>query len=447
MEKTNKLLEELNKPLSKQQLENIIYNLFCIIIFLMPVIPEKIGMGIYSLKNTIFNMVTIMTAISLAVVNIKDLKFKLNVYYILVIIYLILVGLSTVFSKHGITECILGTNGRGEGLLTIFSYLVTFVICTKGYPYIKKTFKVGLIAATIVSIYGIIQANVPIDVELPFGVANELGVAEGTMGNQNFFSSYLCIFLPMLCYYFLNTKHYTSIILVGLLFTAFTFAKTLGGYLVFIVMYVAICIFSVIYSKQKKVVLVKILIMTLMIVSIFMLITYEKDKAYVEELSETKQEVVNLVEKDEDFATNRLRIWKRVVMAIDNNKLVGIGPDSLSSEFKDKQYHIEGNKDMLSKRNVDKAHSEYLQIAVTTGVPSLIVYILLLLIICLRLAKIIFKVNKHNVNNENKLFITMTGIAIVSYLAQAVGNISVVQVAPIFWVILGLGAGITLHEK
>jgi len=445
MEKSKELVKEWNKPLTKEQLEKMIYNLFCIIIFIMPVIPEKIGMGIYSLKNTIFNMLVITTAVSLAIINRKITK--INIYDVLVIIYLFLVALSTVFSKYGVLNCILGKNGRGEGFVTICSYLTTFVICIRGYRYIQKTFKIAIIAAIIVCIYGIIQANVPLDIKLPFGVANDLGVAEGTMGNQNFFSSYLCMFLPMLCYYFLNTKGYRSIIAIAVLFTAFVFAKTLGGYLVFIVMYIAICGFSMIYSREKKKTFFKLALMSLIIVGIFMLITYAKGERYVEEITDTKQEVVNLANKDEHFATNRLGIWKRVVMAISNNILTGVGPDSLKREFKDKQYHIEGMKDMLNNRIVDKAHSEYLHIAVTTGIPSLMVYVVLILIICIKLAKIIFRINKNTVDSKNKLFITMTGIGIVSYLSQAIGNISVVQVAPIFWVILGIGAGITLNER
>ena len=42
-----------------KQLEKIIYSIFCLIIFTTPVIPELIGFGIYSLKETIFNISTI----------------------------------------------------------------------------------------------------------------------------------------------------------------------------------------------------------------------------------------------------------------------------------------------------------------------------------------------------------------------------------------------------
>ena len=52
MENFKELLENYDKPLTKEQLEKIIYNIFCVAIFLAPIIPEVIGFGIYSLRNT-----------------------------------------------------------------------------------------------------------------------------------------------------------------------------------------------------------------------------------------------------------------------------------------------------------------------------------------------------------------------------------------------------------
>lgn len=445
MKETKDTITDWNKPLSKTQIQSVIYNVFCTIIFFMPIIPERIGMGIYSLKNTLFNILVITTTISLLIVNNK--KTKLNIYTVLAGIYLLFAVLSSIFSNYGIVECVLGENGRGEGLMTIFSYIATFIICMKGYPHIIKNYNVGIIAALIVSTYGIIQANVSLDVKLPFGVANSLGVAEGTMGNQNFFSSYLCLFLPMLCYHFFNNKSYRIIVEIAMLFTALVFAKTLSGYMVFLVMLVVVCVFSYINAKNKRAMFCAIAIVLSIIVGVFGVITYIKGDAYANELISTKQEVVHLIKKNENFGTNRLAIWKRVGLAINNNKLLGVGPDSLLYEFKDKQYHIAGNKDILNCVNVDKAHSEYLQIAVTTGIPSLVVYMCLISCICVRLFKVVIKSIKQKTDNKNNEYIIMTLIAIISYLAQAIGNISVVQVAPIFWTMLGIGAGITLNEK
>ena len=205
MEKIRQFLERYDKPLTKEQLEKIVYNIFCVLIFITPVIPETIGFGLYSLKATIFNITTIMISISLIVINRNNIKNKkINLYDILLIIYMLLVVFSTIFSKYGIMKCILGSNGRGEGLLTIFSYGITFVIFSRGYKQMGATAKIAVISAMILPVYSVIQANLPRDVQIPFIPDSPYKKATGTMRNQNFLSSYICIFLPMTCFYYIN---------------------------------------------------------------------------------------------------------------------------------------------------------------------------------------------------------------------------------------------------
>ena len=137
----DRFIDKYNKPLTHEQIIAVIYNAFCMIIFLLPIIPEIIGVGLYSLKNTLFNLTTVIVSITLIVLNIrKTRKLKLNIYDILLIIYLMLVTLSTIFAKYGVVDAILGLNGRGEGLVTIFSYAATFLIFLRGYKYMAASF-------------------------------------------------------------------------------------------------------------------------------------------------------------------------------------------------------------------------------------------------------------------------------------------------------------------
>ena len=48
---------------------------------------------------------------------------------------------------------------------------------------------------------------------------------------------------------------------------------------------------------------------------------------------------------------------------------------------------------------------------------------------------------------KDRIFTTMVFLSLVSYIGQALGNISVVQVAPIFWLMFGMGAGLTLENR
>jgi O-antigen ligase len=76
---------------------------------------------------------------------------------------------------------------------------------------------------------------------------------------------------------------------------------------------------------------------------------------------------------------------------------------------------------------IDKAHNEYLHIAVVTGIPSLLTYLSILVIIFWR--------NITQVKRDKTKLIV--AFAVFAYLAQAFSNISVIAVAPLFWILLG----------
>jgi putative inorganic carbon (HCO3(-)) transporter len=78
--------------------------------------------------------------------------------------------------------------------------------------------------------------------------------------------------------------------------------------------------------------------------------------------------------------------------------------------------------------SVDKAHNEFLHIASVTGIPSLIIYLSMLVVIFIQNGKFLFKENMK----------TLLLLTILAYLVQAFFNISVIAVAPIYWILLGL---------
>lgn len=442
------ILQELNNPLSKEQLEKIIYGIFCIITFLMPAIPELLGFGIYSLKNTIFIFSTLTTALALVIINRKNIK--LNIYDLFLSIYLILVILSTLFSKQGVIECILGTNGRGEGLLTIGSYLATFVIFSRGYKKMKGESKVAIIAAIIVAIYSFIQANITGGMDTLFIPGSYKNIATGTMSNQNFLSSYICIFLPMLCFYYINgtDKIKRTLLIVIMLFMALIYSTTLGGYITFAVMYIIISLFSIFFSKKRKETIFRIGILCITLLGVFQLMNYNHDDTYLNEVLSSKEEIKQLVNKEDNFGSGRLEIWKESMNMVQDNKLLGVGPDSIAEVPKEDRITLKNENNESLGLRVDKIHSEPLQIAATTGVPSAIIYLILVVIVGIKLlVKVIINTKEKGIKDNCVRYETMVLIAFASYFMQSVINISVVQVAPMYWAIFGTAAGILLNSK
>ena len=245
----------------------------------------------------------------------------------------------------------------------------------------------------------------------------------------------------MLCFYYINgkSKQIMSLGIIILLFLTQLYAVTLGGYITFALMYTIIIIYSLCFSKNKKKTLLKIGILSFILFTTYVFVNYKEGEQYTKEISESKQEVTNLVEKQDDFGSGRLGIWKKTISVIQENIILGTGPDSLKQA-------IDENKE--GKIIVDKAHSEPLQIAATTGVPSAMIYITLVSIIGIRLMILVIKKTvKYGINNKDVIYISMILISFASYLMQSIINISVVQVAPVYWAILGAASAVIEEKK
>ena len=128
--------------------------------------------------------------------------------------------------------------------------------------------------------------------------------------------------------------------------------------------------------------------------------------------------------------SGRLKIWEITGLVIQDHPFLGTGPENLKTVI-----HAEHKKEInayyrVKGTSVDKAHNEFLHIAAVTGIPSLIIYITILSLIFIQNGKYIVQSNLK----------TLLLLTILAYLIQAFFNISVIAVAPIFWITLGLFA-------
>lgn len=145
----------------------------------------------------------------------------------------------------------------------------------------------------------------------------------------------------------------------------------------------------------------------------------------------------------ERLGSNRGYIWSRSLPLIKNNLIIGSGPDTFVFEFP--QQDVQSKLNFLNDPYViiDKPHNMYLQYAINTGLLSLIVLIILF-------AGYIIQTIKSILNDDDTFTIAIKlGLlsAVVSYLASGFTTDSVVSVAPVFWVILGIGYGVNLIGK
>lgn len=164
-------------------------------------------------------------------------------------------------------------------------------------------------------------------------------------------------------------------------------------------------------------------------------------------LLNNRNQIVNIepVEKwgfegKELLGSSRGYIWSRSIPLLKHTLAVGYGPDTFAiyfpqNDFMGKAYAYNGDMWQL----VDKPHNFYLQVGLNTGIISLIALLSLFIVYFVRSVRLYIK-------NDYSNFISQAGVgifvSICGYLGAAFFNDSVVSVAPVFWVLLGMGISI-----
>ena len=146
----------------------------------------------------------------------------------------------------------------------------------------------------------------------------------------------------------------------------------------------------------------------------------------------------------EKLATNRGYIWGRTIPLLKNYVVYGAGPDNYPIAFPQDDILAKSNAFYDPNTVVDKPHNLYLQTATNTGILSLLSLIALWGIYIISSLKLY---NKINYDSLDKYVGASCLIGVIGYLAAGVFNDSVVSVAPIFWVLLGLGISINYRLK
>lgn len=149
-------------------------------------------------------------------------------------------------------------------------------------------------------------------------------------------------------------------------------------------------------------------------------------------------------EGKEQLGSGRGYIWSRSIPLLKHSFLLGYGPDTFVAVFPQDDYvgklTTYANDSML----VDKAHNLYLENAINIGIVGTIAFLAIFVMYFISSMKIYMK-------REFDDFYSITGLAIfvavMGYLGAGFFNDSVVSVAPVFWVLIGIGVSINYKLK
>jgi putative inorganic carbon (HCO3(-)) transporter len=315
----------------------------------------------------------------------------------------------------------IGSDARGEGFIILAIYVILFLLATKYLKINNLGINIIFISASIISIYGIFQfyGIDPIQ-QFIFGSIQSGYGAISTIGNRNFLSNYICIFLfvSSSMYIFKKEKKYFFFAIIQ--FAGLLCAMTRSGWLAFLVF----SLIGLIFIIKRKDCLKRALIIFITFTMIFAVLNITSNSAI---LGRTDKQIIISEEGElQDSIADRSLILRISWNAFIDSPFKGYGPDTLRTRIIE-DYPEESLEYMLNRSSyIDKAHNEYLEYAVSCGIFTLISYLVLIGFIIKGLIKGIG-------NDLNKVLL----LTLIGYLVQAFFNISTVAVAPLYWIFLG----------
>lgn len=364
----------------------------------------------------------------------KIKNFKFNKYEIIVFIMMLLSCLSLI-SAIDINTAIFGKLNRYEGLLVWLSYYIfilnTMNIKNKKYVYgIAVLISIHMLSNIYFGLYQIGVFNKPAS----FYVNTVTGYASGFLGNSNFLGSLSTIFYGLILGLFIKAElGWKKFFLLIILLIA-NLGVLINGSMSALVAVIAI---NVLCFLQIDVLMIRrkenslkhfggLIVGILSFVLVFSLYSTKNPQIkndMGELLDQTKSVIVDK-KTDDSYGTSRFYIWRKTLEKIDEVPLTGCGIDNFHNFIDDK---IITEKYIII---VDKAHNDYLQKLVCEGVIAALVFLVFLLMIFF----------KGLFSNLSPIYYGLF-LAFTCYSAQAVFNISFINVAPIYFIIIGLLIG------
>ena len=361
----------------------------------------------------------------LLLINYKKLELDKKDYVIL--IFALLVFISTICSSN-IKISILGIDNRWEGMLAFYTYILIY-FCAKKFLKYKdnKTLLNVLYGVYIsISILGILQYYIKLPTNDLYPIFNK--GACGTFGNTNFMGSFISMGIPIFIITYIIKGDKISFITSLLVFFCLIACRARSGWVAFGIFSIILLIY-LIKNKNKKL-FKRAVILVVCFIMIFMLLYLPEKSIVKQKINQVKNDVTIAKTKglNDKLGSSRIQVWKIVIELIEKYPIFGVGTDNLKKGIADNLTETSINFILRAKVSIDKAHNEYLHIAVTLGIPSLVIYLTFLCMIVFPKLK--------NILKQEKTFINLS--VIISYLAQAFFNISTIGVAPLFWLSLGL---------
>jgi len=389
---------------------------------------------------TLFIIIGITWGIRILIIR-KPLSKGENPLFFPLIAYGVLSLLST-WNSIQLDLSIHGDIFREEGIYTIFSYIaLTFIFAhaVETKQQISALLKGLFITASLIALYAIIQYSGfnPTQHFIPLfrGIENRPG---STIGNPNFLGKFLVLILPIcIVYYFTaNKRRVKYLFLTGciLLFSALIITFTRASWFSFACSFFLLFIMlrkKLAWSRQKELIFIAgIFIVVAMLWESLSLV--KKSTTRGTSIPTATEKIARILDPNKSDVAGRLYLWNMAIALIRAHPILGYGPDTHAIAMD--RFNLEYARKFKYSGIIDRAHNNYLDMAIGQGLLGLSTYLLIISTFLIWLVKTMV------VEQDSTQKIIYCGIiaAFSGYLLNDFFIFSVVSVSPTFWSLMGL---------
>jgi len=407
-----------------------------IVLPLLRIISDRVALNLSMIMQQIFMVIIFGVSVILIVIEAlnKRVDWENNKipYGCLIVMWLFSFAVS--FDAPIPKIALFGNTIRGEGLLQIGGYYGIFVLASL---MTKKMYRnivvyVFCLVASVFSILGILQ----------FLNINMLrtyfyGMASFGFGNPNYVAAYMVMFsgISMAGYWLYEESEkllhpfswwnkWTWLLLTLISYIGCITTRSSSVYVGLIMNYLLL-IFLSFFSKRKKWWRV-ICIIILLIITMFIFNVLSNGSVWGEFTDTFKDIEAEGTIFGDSVGSSRMKIWKQVIQLLPSYWLYGCGIEHYGYV----SLVVYGLTEGL--QITDVAHNEYLHTWITRGIIPLILYLVFLFYLFIP-GVMQFKNRKNQTYGLSYVML----FPFFGYIAQAFFNISMINVAPYFWMFCG----------
>jgi len=417
--------------------------LLSLVLAALPLIMFPFGQDVYALPKATFLYASSM--LLMFVYFIRAVKMERFVIYRSVLdipVALILVyAIASLFFSDSPLLGLVGKYGRYEGLPSLICYAVIYFVSVqtirdeKNFEQMVKVMALGFIP---VALYGLVQWT---GYDFP-GVYRFESRVHSSMGNPILLGAYAVIMLPLLFSLARNSRDESwrllawTLILAGVVNLLLTESR--GAWLGLTISVLVMLLLrrrpkairkkdkgkpGSVRAKNRPMIAT---IAVLVIVATLMLFNPS---------SHFGQRLTSTFAFSEGSAAMRLETWKSSLDVVSDNPIKGVGFEQFGYWFP--AYATPKYVEIAPSGAADRTHNDFLQVAVDLGVPGLLFYVWMLVIVFLAIFK----------RWTSFSYATGLSAAIAGYFTQAQTGISAVFVTPVVWSLLGISANMANPGK